>query len=246
MGGGMNRAATALLAGALLWGCGDPGSDTSAPAPSSSAASAAEPWPPARDDLAVLPDLLTVNYYVVLDGSGSMKNAGCSEGRAKLSAAKEVLGDFSRALPTEVNLGLLAFDSRGVGERVSLGASPDAFGAAVQQVEAGGSTPLRTAITLAYESLTRQAQQQLGYGEYHLVVVTDGKASNREDPTEVVNRILTESPVVLHTVGFCIDDDHSLNQRGRTLYRTAQSADELRAGLEQVLAEAPSFTVTRF
>ncbi|MDJ0851898.1 MAG: VWA domain-containing protein [Myxococcota bacterium] len=242
----MNRAATALLAAALLlWGCGDAGSPD-AGAGRADDVPAASPWPPPADDVAVLPDLLTVNYYVVLDGSGSMKNAGCSEGRAKLRAAKQVLREFSRALPAEVNLGLLAFDSRGVGERVSLGASPDAFGAVVEQVEAGGSTPLRTAITLAYESLTRQAQQQLGYGEYHLVVVTDGKASNREDPTDVVNRILAESSVVLHTVGFCIDDDHSLNQRGRTLYRTAQSADELRAGLEQVLAEAPSFTVTRF
>ncbi len=244
----MQRAATALVVAALLgWGCGDAGSPRSGPAGSGgSPAAEAKPWPPPSDDVAVVPDLLAVNYYVVLDGSGSMKNAGCSGGKAKLAAAKAVLGDFSRSLPSDVNLGLLAFDSRGVGERVELGSSPDSFVSAVQRVEAGGSTPLRTAITLAYESLTRRAQQQLGYGEYHLVVVTDGKASNREDPTEVVNRVLAESPVVLHTVGFCIDDDHSLNQRGRTLYRTAQSADELRAGLEQVLAEAPSFTVTRF
>ena len=30
------------------------------------------------------------------------------------------------------------------------------------------------------------------------------------------------------------------------LYRTAQNAAELREGLEQVLAEAPDFTVTQF
>ena len=94
--------------------------------------------------------------------------------------------------------------------------------------------------------LIRQGRRQLGYGEYHLIVVTDGQASSGQDPTGVVDEILASSPVVIHTIGFCIGEDHSLNQKGRVLYRTAQNAAELREGLEQVLAEAPDFTVTQF
>jgi hypothetical protein len=95
--------------------------------------------------------------------------------------------------------------------------------------------------------LTDQARSQLGYGEYHLVVVTDGEPDpDSEDPTPVVEEILEQSPVVLHTVGFCIDDDHVLNQRGRTFYAAATNPRELREGLQAVLAEADTFDATQF
>ena len=54
------------------------------------------------------------------------------------------------------------------------------------------------------------------------------------------------TPIVLHTIGFCIDAKHSLNQPGRILYRQANDLEELRRGLQNVLAEAPSFTVLQF
>jgi Ca-activated chloride channel family protein len=52
--------------------------------------------------------------------------------------------------------------------------------------------------------------------------------------------------VVVHTVGFCIDEDHVLNQPGRTYYTAASNPDELRQGLQAVLAEAPNFDATKF
>jgi hypothetical protein len=79
-----------------------------------------------------------------------------------------------------------------------------------------------------------------------LVVVTDGHASKGEDPTPAVNRILGESPVVVHTIGFCIGERHPLNQPGRTYYRSANNPRALQQGLETVLAESPDFSVTQF
>lgn len=52
--------------------------------------------------------------------------------------------------------------------------------------------------------------------------------------------------MVLHTIGFCIGEKHSLNQPGRTLYRAADNPEQLRAGLADVLAEAPSFADQKF
>jgi len=78
------------------------------------------------------------------------------------------------------------------------------------------------------------------------VVVTDGEASQGEDPRAEVNSIIATTPIVLHTIGFCIDSRHSLNQPGRILYRQANDLEELRRGLQNVLAEAPSFTVLQF
>ena len=107
-------------------------------------------------------------------------------------------------------------------------------------------TPLKTAIAQGYGALEEQAQRQLGYGEYHLVIVTDGAANRGEEPDEVVEQILADSPVVIHTIGFCIGPDHVLNQEGRTIYRAASSTEELRQGLGEVVAEAPRFDVTEF
>ena len=58
--------------------------------------------------------------------------------------------------------------------------------------------------------------------------------------------MLNESPVVLHTIGFCIGSRHSLNQAGRTIYKAADNPGALQQGLADVLAEAPQFSVQKF
>jgi hypothetical protein len=58
--------------------------------------------------------------------------------------------------------------------------------------------------------------------------------------------MLAESPVVLHTIGFCIGEAHALNQPGRTYYRAADDPGALRRGLDEVLAESPVFDLTEF
>jgi Mg-chelatase subunit ChlD len=190
---------------------------------------------------------LATNVYVVLDGSGSMSEQRCAPGGSKMREAIQALRAFAATIPDDTQLGLMVFTDNQVREDVPLGAgNRERFVQASMNIQPGGGTPLKTAIDLAYRRLTDQGRSQLGYGEYHLVVVTDGEASKGQDPTPVVNRLLADSPVVLHTIGFCIGTDHSLNQPGRTLYRTADNAAALTAGLQSVLAEAPSFTVTSF
>ncbi|MCB1861241.1 MAG: VWA domain-containing protein [Gammaproteobacteria bacterium] len=207
-------------------------------------------WPPvgqAGQEERIAKDLLAVNYYVVLDGSGSMNEMQCSGGRPKIEVARSALEAFSGSLPTNANLGLLVFDRYGLSERVPLaGNNQGEFFAAVKQVQSEGGTPLASAVKLAYQKLSQQGRRQLGYGEYHLVIVTDGLASEGQSPTVMVNRVLHESPVVFHTIGFCIDENHPLNQPARAYYRTAGNPEALAQGLKDVLAEAPEFTVAQF
>jgi Ca-activated chloride channel family protein len=221
------------------------------PLPSASYALRAEnTWPSLEGDGQEVPvsdDLFAANYYVVLDGSDSMNRVACSAGKDKIEAARTALSSFAASVPPGANLGLAVFESRGIGELLPLGTgNREDFNRAVAQVRAGGGTPLRSAIALAYEKLVEQGRRQLGYGEYNLVVVTDGIASEGEDPTDMVNRMLAESPVLLSTIGFCIGEDHSLNQPGRVYYRAADNPEALRKGLEDVLAEAPAFDLTDF
>lgn len=187
------------------------------------------------------------NYYIVFDGSGSMGDAGCSGNLSKAEAAKGALESFSSLLPGDAHIGLLTFDARGIRERLPLGLhSKEEFMDKVRALIPGGETPLNTAISRAVESLEFQGQKQLGYGEYTLLVVTDGEASTNEDPRSIVEYILESTPIKLQTIGFCIGQSHSLNQPGRTSYQTAQSADQLVKELENVLAEADSFDQSTF
>jgi Ca-activated chloride channel family protein len=178
------------------------------------------------------------NLLIVLDGSGSMADSHCSGNLSKIVAAKQAIAAFATKIKPEDNLGLCAFDSQGVTERAPLSLNRAAFNQALQQVRSDSNTPLGTAVTLGYSLLQKQARRQLGYGEYYLVVVTDGEADHGNDPRNIVNKIVSESPVVISTIGFCIGQGHSLNRPGLTLYHDATSLEELNQGLESVLAES--------
>ena len=206
-------------------------------------------WPPLADetDMTVSENLTTSNYYLVLDGSGSMQDSQCSGSVNKMQAAKSAVSHFATQIPADANLGLAVFDGNGLSQRTPLGSGDrTAFNREVMRVKANSGTPLQSAIMLGYQALQRQAVAQLGYGEYHLVVITDGEANDGQDPTPAVNSILANTPIVLHTIGFCIGDRHSLNQPGRIDYRAADDPAALAQGLTSVLAESPDFTVSDF
>jgi Ca-activated chloride channel homolog len=228
--------AALALAGGLLGGvcCGD-------------ASAAGWQWPPPGKADRIEQNLTTRNFYVVLDGSGSMNERACQGDGRKIEQAKAALEVFSKAVPRNVNLGLLVFDRGGVSERVPLGTdNRPAFMQQVQATNPSGGTPLSAAISIARQRLEHQARRQLGYGEYNLVVVTDGEASSGQDPRAVVNDMVARTPIIIHTIGFCISPNHSLNQQGRTVYKAANDRRELERGLEATLAEAPRFTTDRF
>jgi Ca-activated chloride channel family protein len=207
-------------------------------------------WPPLEGAPPAEPakNLEAVNYYIVLDGSGSMRKTQCSGNRSKIEAAIAAVTAFTQSVRDDQNMGLAVFDANGVSERVPLADhNRVAMATAVAAVRADGGTPLRSAIELGFERLTQQARRQHGYGEYHLVVVTDGHPEPpSEDPTGIVNRLLLESPVQLHTVGFCLGENHVLNQPGRVFYAAAENPEQLRQGLESVLAESQTFDVSKF
>ncbi|HLB31667.1 MAG TPA: vWA domain-containing protein, partial [Gammaproteobacteria bacterium] len=125
--------------------------------------------------------------------------------------------------------------------------SRDALVETLDRVSASGGTPLKTSIQHAARALTDQGRRQLGYGEYHLVVITDGAhMPESEDPRGVVEDILGRTPIIIHTLGFCIGERHSLNQPGRIQYKSANNRHDLETGLSEVLAESPDFSLQQF
>ncbi|MCZ6773976.1 MAG: VWA domain-containing protein [Proteobacteria bacterium] len=191
------------------------------------------------------------NLVVVLDDSGSM-GSSCGD-VVKMSAAKRALQSFVGSLPQTENLGLVALndtDDQGSHVLVPIGhgaANRQDFLDAVDRIIANGNTPLGRAIEDAERMLEDRGRSQLGYGEYRLVVVTDGQASDGDRMKQVVDRLLTQTPVRIFTIGFCIDEGHALNRPGWTNYRTARTVQELIAGLAEAQAEADDYApITSF
>lgn len=188
------------------------------------------------------------NFYFVFDGSGSMADrpdgscVGDKRFTTKIESAKWAVKEFIAKVPPDVNLGLYVFDGKGEREVVSLGSgNHNKFLQEVDKIRADGGTPLAKGMRVATQHLIEQYKKQLGYGEYRLVVVTDGQANNI--PEASLNAIKYGIPI--YAIGLCIGDNHPLRQYAFS-YRAADSGEDLRRGLEETLAELPSFDIKEF
>lgn len=191
---------------------------------------------------------LAANYYVVFDGSGSMRRSlgtdcrGNQQFRNKLEGGKWALREFAAKLPQEANVGLYVFDAHGRNERVTLDTNNRTqFLQAVNEIKSSGGTPLAESITVGTDKLVEQYKKQLGYGEYRLVVVTDGEA----DGIPQAARYATSRNIPIYAIGLCIGNNHPLRSYAAS-YRAADSPEDLARGLEETLAELPSFDAAEF
>jgi hypothetical protein len=193
---------------------------------------------------------LARNFYVIFDGSGSMAEAlnkqckGDKRFGSRLEGAKWAVEQFLPLVPPEVHLGLWIFDADGNRERVELGFGTRAdFLSAVKKTRAGGNTPLTESIEQGVNRLVQQRDKQLGYGEFRLVVVTDGQATGRPLPQAVA--YARERHIPIYTIGLCLSAEHELRKYSVS-YRAADSIDALKRGLEETLAETNMFDPQTF
>lgn len=247
------RLGVALPAVLLLAACGDgdPEPAETLRTEDSVRAAAAAVWPA---DTAGTPEagqvgLTRTNLVAVLDMSNSMLSDDCAGDYHNRSvAARAALRAWLDSVPADANLALVVFDAGGTSVRVPLGVgNRDVFVDAVNRAQPGGVTPLSEAVALGQTMLEAQAAHQRGYGEYRIVVITDGRHSDGYDPAATINDIFDNfaNPIEIHTIGFCITAS-ALNQPGVTYYRSANNPDDLRLGLESALPEAIAFDITQF
>ena len=172
------------------------------------------------------------NFYLIFDGSGSMRGN-------KIKQAKKAITTVIKGLPKDYNLGLFIFDSRGTREEVALGPNNhNRIIAAVENSVANGGTPLGTSINTGVQKLAHQYRQQLGYGEFRLIVITDGE-SDRNDPITRGTTPAARLGIPIYTIGFNVRG-HRLEQYS-AFFTTASDEAQLRAGLGQVFGELDSF-----
>lgn len=183
-----------------------------------------------------------------MDGSGSMGEStthecgGDQRFRDKMSGARWAIKKFLEQVPEDVHIGLFVFDSQGRREVVPLGGgNRTAFIQAVENIREGGGTPLAEAIQYGTDKLVEKYKQQLGYGEFRLVIVTDGKA--QQIPEAALYAAKYGIPI--YTIGLCVGTDHPLRHYSVS-YRAADNFADLSQGLKDTLGELPDFGVTEF
>lgn len=192
-------------------------------------------WPPSENGQIITlvdgDDVFRTNILVIFDDSSSMRDASCTGNERKITVAREATYEFVREVPPDVNVGVVTlnhlnqFSGFSSGDRTGLLNLIESF-------SADGGTPLRSSLGHGYNILTDQARIQRGYGQYHLVVVTDGESGDG-DPGEIARRIVQFSPIQVHAVGFCLSG-HSLNDPNYVKYHTANSPEELLRALASV------------
>ena len=189
--------------------------------------------------------MITRNFVIIFDDSGSMAGPD-ADGNPKIDTAKNAVVEWSKSVPAGANVGLVSFHGGNWSLQPLTPTSKEQLISTVRNITQSGSTPLSNAFQTSFRMLTKQGLQQLGYGEYTMVVITDGRADNSSRLNNWVHFVLNNSPIQIYTIGFGIGTDHTLNQPGLTQYKPAENLAELRAGLKEVLAEAETFDETEF
>ncbi len=190
---------------------------------------------------------LTRNLYVIFDGSASMREPmgnHCSSDQNfsnKHRGAQWAVEEFVKGVPEGVNLGLYVFDAAGSFERLPLQPDREAFMEQIRAVDPGHGTPLAQAIRTGTNALVAQYRKQLGYGEFRLVIVTDGEAEELDSAALYA----TSLGMPLYTIGLCVAPNHVLREFSVS-YRAADDFESLKAGLADSLAELPDFDDVSF
>lgn len=191
---------------------------------------------------------LARNFYFILDGSDSMTEAtdthcgGDQRFPDKMTGAVWALEQFMKKVPADARVGLYVFDEQGEREVVPLGLdNRETFTAAVRAVDPGNGTPLAAAIRFGTEQLVTAYRQQLGYGEFRLIVITDGIADEIPDAAIYA----AQFGIPIYTIGLCVGEGHPL-RRFSVSYKAADSFADLASGLQETLAELPSFDASDF
>ena len=184
-------------------------------------------------------DLHTENIIVILDASGSMKEKfRADQSKSKMDAAKEALKEVLAKIPDNTQIGLLVFSGSNVQNDWVYPLGPkntEQLLAAIALPQPGGGTPLGQYMRIGTNRLLEQREKQYNYGNYRLLIVTDGVAQDEGKVAQYTPEILGRQ-IRVDVIGVDMQTDHLLAKDADS-YRKADNPGELVAAVTQILAE---------
>ena len=192
--------------------------------------------------ISTLPALAAERAIIVLDASGSMW--GQIDGKAKIEIARKTLGQVLGGLPSDLELGLIAYGHREKGQckdiELMVPAAAGTAGAiadAVNGIKPKGKTPLSDSVLQAAEALKYTEDKAT------VILITDGLETCAADPC-ALGRTLEESGVdfTAHVVGFGLSDKEGkevacLADETGGVYISAGNEDELVQALTETVVQ---------
>jgi hypothetical protein len=179
------------------------------------------------------------NVVVVLDDSGSMAEAMRSNRRVrKIDAAKQALRVVLENVPDDAQIGVVALNAGSGGDNwiIPLGqVDRSQLNRAISRIRATGGTPLGRYMKVGADALLEKRDEQR-YGEYRLLIVTDGEASD-QDLLEAYLPDIMSRGIVVDVIGVDMQSEHSLATQVHT-YRQADDARSLEQAIAAALAES--------
>lgn len=184
-------------------------------------------------------EVYTDNVVIVLDASGSMKDAMSGTFTMKMDAAKQALHQVLQHVPETTHIGLLVFSSANVKDPwvYPLGPRDDMkLKAAIDLPQPNGTTPLGKFIKKGADRLLEEREKQHGYGSYRLLVVTDGEASDKGLMNHMTDLLLKRGVITLDVIGVDMAGRHTLATRSHS-YRQANNPESLARAIREIFAE---------
>ena len=187
---------------------------------------------------------------LILDASGSMWNK-LEDGTYRISAAKDVLGNFIKGLPTgDLNVGLRVYGAtmnamdEGSCDDIALvvgmdGVDKPGLQTAVDNTTAKGATPIVKALEQAAADFPAEATKKL------IVLVTDGEESCGGDLNAVAESLKAQGiEIDLKIIGFALSANAQESFAGIGEFVNAADAASLASALEgaveEVVVEEPA------
>lgn len=184
-------------------------------------------------------DIHKDNIVVILDASGSMQDKFSGDRtKSKMEAAKAALQEVLANIPDDTQIGLLVFSGANISNEWVYPLGPkdtQKLVAAIHLPRPSGDTPLGKYIRIGANRLLEQRERQYSYGNYRLLVVTDGEASDADKVKHYTPEILNRQ-IRVDVIGVDMKTDHMLAKVVDS-YRKADNPGELVAAVSQILAE---------
>jgi uncharacterized protein YegL len=178
---------------------------------------------------------------VLLDDSGSMKTVMPDSGKQpRMSVAKSALTRVVSQLPEGTKFGLLLMNGARANQGWLVPLAPLDRASAIakiEKVQAEGGTPLGQSMKTAMDELLA-LRSKVPYGDYRLLVVTDGEATDR-NVLEMYLPDMISRGVIVDVIGVDMRSEHSLAKRTHS-YRKANDAASFEKALTEIFAESTS------
>ena len=176
------------------------------------------------------------SVVIVLDDSGSM-NRIMKGGVPRIAAAKKAIDAVLKQFPADTKLGLLLLNGDRAKQHwaIPLGhlSVPQAT-RKVDSVVADGGTPLGDRMREGADALLQLREKQI-YGNYRLLIVTDGEATDANLLALYLPDVLSRG-LMVDAIGVDMQQNHSLATRVHS-YRRADDDAALSKAIQEVFAE---------